>query len=83
MRTTTQAWIVEAGEDLESAAILLKHEKYRGVCFHSQQCVEKALKVLMLEKGRRPPRTHDLVELLKAVNAEGSRVELERMMPCS
>jgi len=33
------------------------------VIHRSQQCVEKALEALMLEKGRRPPRTHDLVEL--------------------
>lgn len=32
---------------------------------------------LLLEKGRRPPRTHDLVELLNAVAEEGWAVGLE------
>jgi HEPN domain-containing protein len=76
MRKVTQAWIVEAKEDLESASILLRHGKYRGACFHSQQCAEKALKALILEKGRRPARTHDLVELLNAANAEGTQMNL-------
>jgi HEPN domain-containing protein/predicted nucleotidyltransferase len=77
MRKVTQSWIGEAREDLESASILLKHEKFRGACFHSQQCVEKALKAVILEKGRRPARTHDLVELLKAVSAEGAQIILD------
>ena len=77
MRKVTQAWIGEAKEDLESASILLQHGKYRGACFHSQQCVEKALKAVILEKGRRPSRTHDLVELLKAAGAEGAQVNLD------
>ena len=59
------------------AAILLERDKPRGACLHSQQCVEKALNALRLEKGRRPPRTHDVVELLNAVAGEGWRAELD------
>ncbi len=76
MRKTTAAWLREAREELESASILFDHRKYRGVCLHSQQCVEKALKALILEKGRRPARTHDIVELLNVVTADGWAVGL-------
>lgn len=76
MRKTTAAWLAEAQEERDIARILLEHRKYRGVCLHSQQCVEKGLKTLLLERGRRPARTHDLVELLNAATAEGWAVGL-------
>jgi HEPN domain-containing protein/predicted nucleotidyltransferase len=77
MRTATAAWLREAQDELDSAVILRDHDKARGACLHSQQCVEKLLKALLLEKGRRPARTHDLVELLNAVATEGWSVDLE------
>jgi HEPN domain-containing protein/predicted nucleotidyltransferase len=76
MRKATGVWIAEAQEEVEMASILLTHGKYRGACLHSQQGVEKGLKALMLERGRRPARTHDLVELLNAVTADGWVVSL-------
>lgn len=76
MRKTTTAWLAEAREELESASILFDYRKYRSACFHSQQCVEKGLKALILEKGSRPARTHDLVELLNVVTADGWAVGL-------
>ena len=76
MRKTTAAWLAEAREELETASILFEYRKYRGVCLHSQQCVEKGLKALVLEKGRRPARTHDVVELLNVVTADGWAVGL-------
>ncbi len=71
MRKATAAWLAEAQEELEVARILLDHAKHRGACLHSQQCVEKGLKALILERGKRPPRTHDIVELLNQATAEG------------
>lgn len=76
MRKPTAAWLAEAQEELESASILFEHRKYRGTCIHSQQCVEKGLKALILEKGKRPTRTHDIVELLNAVTVDGWAVGL-------
>jgi HEPN domain-containing protein/predicted nucleotidyltransferase len=76
MRKATGAWFADAQEEVESASILFGHQKYRGVCRHSQQGVEKALKALLLECGRRPPRTHDIVELLNLVVAGGTRIQL-------
>ncbi len=35
-----------------------------SICFHAQQCIEKYLKAWLQEANLRPPRTHDLNELL-------------------
>jgi HEPN domain-containing protein len=37
------------------------------ICFHAEQCAEKALKGLILALGQVPPRTHDLVVLQQAL----------------
>ncbi|MBI4634986.1 MAG: HEPN domain-containing protein [Candidatus Rokubacteria bacterium] len=65
MRRATEAWLREAEEELESAAILLEREKHRAACLHGQQCVERALKALLLGRGQGPPRSHDVVELYR------------------
>jgi HEPN domain-containing protein/predicted nucleotidyltransferase len=76
MRKATSGWIREAEEEMDSARILQEHGKYRGACYHSQQSVEKSLKALILEKGRKPERTHDIVELAHAVHQAGWPLEL-------
>lgn len=76
MRKSTENWIKDAEDELSSALILLEHEKFKGVCYHSQQCVEKALKALIIEKGNKPEKTHDIVELLNKVEQMGWKVDL-------
>ncbi len=76
MRKATDSWIKEAKDEFDSAVILYEHEKYRGACYHSQQAVEKGLKALILEKGKKPERTHDIIELLSEVKGQGWDVEL-------
>ena len=48
MRKLTESWIKDATDELDSALILYENEKYKGSCYHSQQCVEKGLKALVL-----------------------------------
>lgn len=67
MRKSTENWIKDAEDELSSALILLEHNKYRGACYHSQQSVEKGLKALIIEKGKKPEKVHDIVELLDNV----------------
>ncbi len=73
MRKATSAWVKEAVEEIESASVLFlyEHERYKSACYHSQQAVEKGLKAVIIEKGKRPERTHDLVELLNVVTGMG------------
>jgi len=54
----------------------MERGKCRGTCFHSQQCVENALHALVIEKGKRPARTHDIIELLNGARAEGWTLSL-------
>jgi HEPN domain-containing protein/predicted nucleotidyltransferase len=69
MRKATQAWIEQARDEFDTADILLSNEKHQAVCYHSQQCVEKTLKALLLEKAVAIPRSHDVVELRTRVLA--------------
>lgn len=71
MRKATESWVKDAQDELESAIILFKNKKYRGSCYHSQQCVEKCLKALILEKGKKPERIHDIVGLLNKISKLG------------
>jgi uncharacterized protein len=76
VRDLTKAWIEDAREHLESAELLFENGKCRPACYHSQQCVEKAMKALIVEKGRKPARTHDILDLLAAAKKEGWELEL-------
>ncbi|MCK9418437.1 MAG: HEPN domain-containing protein [Nitrospirae bacterium] len=76
MRKATESWIREAEEELSSASILLDHGKYKAACYHCQQSVEKGLKALILEKGDKPDKTHDIVEMLSRVQRLGYEVAL-------
>lgn len=60
------AWFEKAEHDLLSISNNLASATvpWDKVTFDAQQAAEKYLKGLMVYHGRRPPRTHDLEELL-------------------
>jgi HEPN domain-containing protein len=60
-----QAWLAFAHEDLAMAEDLLESPNVvrRGICFHAQQAVEKALKAFFVLDGKKPPHTHNLEKL--------------------
>jgi HEPN domain-containing protein len=49
------------------AGLALKERIYNQVCFHSEQCVEKSLKGLILHQGRIYPHSHKLADLLDSL----------------
>jgi HEPN domain-containing protein len=65
MSAPTEQWLDYARTDLKSAEILLREEIYTHVCFHCQQCVEKAFKAVLVAQGRDVPRIHAIVTLLQ------------------
>lgn len=65
MNATANEWLIFAREDLRVAHILLREDIYTHICFHSQQCVEKALKAVLAHRGHAPPRIHSITDLLK------------------
>lgn len=59
------AWVARAEEDYAMArsALRRKHPLAYSACFHAQQCAEKYLKALLVEKAYAFPKTHDLLVL--------------------
>jgi HEPN domain-containing protein len=84
MNRRTEAWLINAGEDLETIRILRGRPDLTGViAFHSQQCVEKCLKAVAEERIGSVPRVHDLRRLWEVVAdqfEEGLDMELLREM---
>ena len=76
VRNLSQARFEDAREHLESAELLFDNGKFRPACYHSQQCVEKALKALIIEKGQKPARTHDILDLLREARKEDWELEI-------
>jgi HEPN domain-containing protein len=71
MSESAERWVVFAAEDLHAAQILFAEDVWNQACFHAQQCVEKALKGLIVHLGHEaPPRTHSVAELLDKLPGE-------------
>jgi len=64
MSEARERWLAFAHEDLRVAEIALPEGLFNQVCFHSQQCVEKALKALLAQSAVSLPRTHAVSELI-------------------
>lgn len=59
---------------------------FEDLCFDAQQAAEKAVKAVLVSKGKRFPRTHDLAELLDLAAQTGADVpaavlEARRLTP--
>jgi len=66
MEREIKNWLDSAQYDLESAGSMLQTGRYLYTVFLCHLAVEKALKGKVREAtGRTPPKTHDLIELLK------------------
>jgi HEPN domain-containing protein len=62
-------WLDKARRDLRMAELAQAQgvDFADQVCFHAQQCAEKALKAALIAAGRVPPHVHDLGVVLDAV----------------
>ncbi len=60
-----QAWAARAEEDYLLVRSALRHKKplTYGACFHAQQCAEKYLKAILIDRDQPFPKTHDLLAL--------------------
>ena len=73
-------WIEKAEEDFRNAEYTLTLQEgcpLSTVCFHSQQCVEKYLKALLIYCALPVPRSHDLLVLYHQIPA-GHRPDLSK-----
>jgi len=64
MSEAIKRWLDFAHQDLRMAELAMTEALYNQVCFHAQQCAEKAIKGLLVHQGQTPPRTHRLGDLL-------------------
>jgi len=71
-----QAWLERARSDLAlaRAALRLPGVLLEDACFHTQQCAEKALKALLVQRAIPFPRTHVVETLLDLLEASGVTV---------
>ena len=66
MPETVDEWIQKADGDFDTARREYRAKKrvnYDAVCFHTQQCIEKLMKAVLLSRNNDPPRTHNLLYL--------------------
>lgn len=68
-------WLKAAKHDLEWAEGSLKLKEYAGVCFLSQQIVEKSLKAFLYLKNEELRKIHDLDNLLNLAIKYDKRFE--------
>ncbi len=81
MNALVAEWVEKAEGDLHTAQRELRARRapnYDAACFHSQQCAEKYLKTFLVSRKIEPPRTHNLVELLKLCVSRDGSFELVR-----
>ena len=64
MNEATEQWLAFARQDLRMAELAFAEGIYIQVCFHAQQCAEKAIKGWLEQEGQAPPRTHRMADLL-------------------
>src|SRR5437867_6257052 len=74
-----QAWLQRAQSDLALArAVLDSPDVLReDVCFHAQQCAEKALKALLVHLSVVYQRTHAIETLIDLLKASGVEIPQE------
>ena len=65
MKATTAECLEIAAEDLDAAEAMLRSGRYLYAGFEAQQAAEKALKAVLQEAVRVPPKIHNLVTLAR------------------
>ncbi|WP_054842477.1 HEPN domain-containing protein [Vulcanisaeta distributa] len=74
-----QKWLAQALRDLRTAENSLNSGDYYACAFWSQQAVEKALKALLISRGGKVVKGHDLVELGYIIRDE-LHIDVSRIM---
>ena len=69
-----QAWINRARSDLAIAQSEIPEAYREDLCYHAQQCAEKAMKAMLLKHTGGFPYIHDLAELANRIMTAGMSV---------
>lgn len=65
MSEMSDSWFNFAREDMRVAEWTMSEGIHNQTCFHSQQCVEKVIKGMLVARGIVPPKIHTLSWRLK------------------
>lgn len=77
--TDAVTWLDFATYDLKTAKWNLEGKIYTSCCYAAQQAAEKALKALILAKGKVIPKVHSLDRLISELKSFGVNVsEIEK-----
>ena len=77
MREGIKAWHRQSEEELATAEYLLAGDFFRGACYHAQQCVEKSIKTMLLERGWELEKIHSVHRLTVVAQDHGVPVKLQ------
>ena len=78
MDKIVEHWIERSQYDLDTAKVMLDTGRYLYVSYMCQQTVEKMLKAIFVKKKKSfPPKTHNLILLMKELGFEVSEDEYD------
>ncbi len=78
--SAAERWLRFAKEDMRMAELAYDEGLHAQACFHAQQVAEKMLKGHLQGRGRRPPRTHNIVDLARLATKEALPKDLGRRL---
>lgn len=76
MKDETSKWLEYAGENLESAHVLLNSGLFNPCLQNAQQAVEKMLKAVLVEFSIKFKKTHSISELVRMLAKKQLKVDL-------
>ena len=76
MKNETETWLAYSRENLASAKVLLESNLFNPCLHNVQQCIEKALKSILVEKALGLKRTHSIMELKNTLNNYDIEIDL-------
>lgn len=76
-----QTWLAFARRDLADAEVLATAGgSIESICFHAQEAAEKSLKALLVLRGQRVPRVHNLVALAERLMDPAELSDFARLL---
>jgi HEPN domain-containing protein len=77
MKNEITIWLKYAGENLESAKLLLDSRLYNSCLQNTQQAVEKYLKAFLISNSIKPIKTHSIRKLKTALDEQqGTNIDI-------
>ena len=76
MQEETKNWLKYSEENLDAAKILLESELFNPCLHNIQQCIEKALKSVIIEKNIPFKKTHNIFELKNILSENNIAIDL-------